>query len=82
MNRYIALFFTQYAVIKFHSHCEKNSVKSKTAPVPRKLSASCGICVRFEALTWEIVADAEDLEGCYECRGGEKSETYALVYKT
>ena len=35
------------------------------SPVPRELSASCGVCVRFEADSAPITAEHEDMERCY-----------------
>ena len=34
-------------------------------PVPRELSASCGVCVRFKAGSAPKTADHEDMERCY-----------------
>ena len=39
------------------------------APVPRKLSASCGTCVRFSLPFQEEWAE-EDLEAVYRCESG------------
>lgn len=67
MKNYIATFYTHYGALKFHKACAKIQVSSRQMPVPRKLSSSCGTCVMFETddRVEELVAQAEDLEGCY-----------------
>lgn len=47
MNSYIATFLSHYDACVFHSLLKDKNVRSKIMPVPRKLSASCGSCVRF-----------------------------------
>jgi hypothetical protein len=44
---YIALFFTTSAAIKFRRKLQKLNNPVEAMPVPRKLSSSCGIAVRF-----------------------------------
>ena len=34
-------------------------------PVPRELSASCGVCVRFETQNSPAADEHEDMENCY-----------------
>ena len=36
------------------------------SPVPRALSASCGVCVRFDGQGLGETAEASDLEGVYQ----------------
>lgn len=68
---YIATFFTHYGAICFGRKLEKEGHKTKMMPVPRKLSSSCGTCVRFEGeLTFEVQND-EDIEGLYRIDGDE-----------
>jgi len=69
LNSYIATFFTHYGAIKFDRDCKKNGVSSKMMPVPRKLSSSCGTCVKFEAENHDFFEIDEDLEGCYLIAG-------------
>ena len=45
-------------------------------PVPRKLSSSCGTCVRYMAENPNLNAMDEDVEGVYEKIG---SEEYQLL---
>ena len=69
MNSYIATFFTHYGAIKFDRDCKKNGVSSKMMPVPRKLSSSCGTCVRYQADGPLLEAMDADVEGVYEVIG-------------
>lgn len=36
------------------------------SPVPRALSASCGVCIRFDGQGLGETAEAPDLEGVYQ----------------
>lgn len=45
---YIVLFFTQSGAMKFEKILAKKNLKCTLMPVPRKLSSSCGISVKFE----------------------------------
>ena len=62
---YLATFYTHYGAMRFHKHCKKESIPAKMTPVPRELSASCGVCVRFEAASASDIAKHEDMECCY-----------------
>ena len=62
---YLATFHTHYGAIKFNKHCGKNGITSKMSPVPRELSASCGVCVRFTAAVAPEKPEHEDMEACY-----------------
>lgn len=44
---YIVLFFTQFGAIKFEKSLSKKNIQGTMMPVPRKLSSSCGISVKF-----------------------------------
>ena len=46
---YIATFFTHFAAVNFSRHLKGTEKKPMLMPVPRKLSSSCGTCVRFHA---------------------------------
>ena len=47
MSEYIATFFSHYDALTFYNFLKEKSVTAKLAPVPRKVSASCGTCVFF-----------------------------------
>ena len=62
---FLATFFTHYGAMRFHKFCVKEGITSKMAPVPRELSASCGVCVRFEGVRAPKAAEHEDMDRCY-----------------
>jgi len=65
LMEYLATFYTHYGAMRYHKHCVKESIPSKMAPVPRNLSSSCGVCVRFEAAHAPKIEAHEDMECCY-----------------
>lgn len=71
MNKFLATFYTHYGAMKFNKTCQELSVLSTLMPTPRKLSASCGVCVEFEACSCGfLIADPpEDMENCYLSKG-------------
>ena len=46
---YIATFFTHFGAQSFYTAMKHQDPAARMMPVPRALSASCGICVSFEA---------------------------------
>ena len=47
MNNYIATFFSHYDALTFYNLLKERGIVAKLAPVPRKVSSSCGTCVSF-----------------------------------
>jgi hypothetical protein len=62
MTRYIATFHTHLAALTTSRALEARGVSARMAPVPRKLSSSCGTCVRYEAETPCLDSMDEDME--------------------
>jgi hypothetical protein len=60
----------------FHKHCEKENIPSKLAPVPRELSSSCGVCVKFKSDS-PPGREQEDMENCYAV---SDESTYVPLY--
>jgi hypothetical protein len=57
--------------VKFRRKLQKINIPVEAMPVPRKLSASCGIAVRFTWLTeLESLLD-EGIEKVYACNANE-----------
>jgi len=48
MNKYIATFFSHFGAMTYFKELEKLGIPAKLMPVPRKVSSSCGTCVRYE----------------------------------
>lgn len=70
---YIATFFTHYGAQTFHKLQKKRDNSAELMPVPRALSAACGICVAFDADSTELIKanQPEDLEGLYTYSNGK-----------
>ena len=62
---YLATFHTHYGAMCFQKYCEKNGIAAKMTPTPRELSASCGVCVRFDSTVAPDAQDHEDMDRCY-----------------
>lgn len=69
--RFITTFHTHFGAQSFSRFLKKEQIACQMMPVPRQLSASCGICVAFEDDMTELIrADIpEDMEGLYEVNG-------------
>ena len=72
----IATFHTHLGALRFQRKLEKLGIEAVLAPVPRKLSASCGTCVRF-AVNFDPEWADEDMEAVYSSEHGD----YALVFE-
>lgn len=71
MTENFATFYTHLGAIQFHKAITALGIKAVMMPVPRKLSASCGTCVRFRGDFREEWA-SEDLEAVYLHEGDQK----------
>jgi len=58
MNTYVATFFSHFGAMMYFKEIKKQGIAAKLMPVPRKVSSSCGTCVRYEN------AAAVDLDDC------------------
>ena len=76
MREYIATFHTHLSALLTSRALTAVGAKAQMMPVPRKLSASCGTCVRYLAEEPNLSAMDEDVEAVYEKIG---SEEYTLL---
>ena len=76
MREYIATFHTHLSALMTSRALTNLGVRAQMMPVPRKLSSSCGTCVRYMADQPHLDAMDEDVEGVYEKIG---SEVYTLL---
>ena len=76
MNEYIATFHTHLSALLTSRTLAGAGVKAQMMPVPRKLSSSCGTCVRYLAEAPHLDAMDEDVEAVYEKIG---KEDYSLL---
>ena len=70
MSRYIATFHTHLSALLTASGAE-----ARMMPVPRKLSASCGTCVTYQAAAPLLDKMDADVERVFQVDG----ETYTLL---
>ena len=66
MREYIATFHTHSAALMTSRSLTALGIRAQMLPVPRKLSSSCGTCVRYTAEDPNLNAMDEDVEGVYE----------------
>jgi hypothetical protein len=74
----VAAFHVTYSVLKAEKLLREREVTVKLIPVPRQISSSCGIALRFDcrslALVLEVIAPVTaDMEGIYR---REDDESY------
>ena len=62
---YIATFHTHLAALKSHRSLKAAGNAARMAPVPRKISSSCGTCVFYEAADPCYDLLDEDTEAVY-----------------
>ena len=72
MKEYIATFHTHLSALMTSRALTDLGVQARMMPVPRKLSSSCGTCVRYLAEDPNLSAMDEDVEAVYEKIGKEE----------
>lgn len=65
MNRYVATFHTHVSALMTCQALKRLRVAAHMAPVPRKLSSSCGTCLFYEAEEPHLDSMNEDVEDVY-----------------
>ena len=66
MREYIATFHTHLSALMTNRSLRALGIQAQMMPVPRKLSSSCGTCVRYFSDEPNLDAMDEDVEGVYE----------------
>lgn len=74
--RYLAMFHTHMSALRTKEKLAGAGVQARLAPVPRKLSASCGTCVLYMAEEPYLQYMDGDVESVYRVLGDEE---YALI---
>lgn len=72
----IATFHTHFGALSFHKKLKGLGDIAVMMPVPRKLSASCGTCVKF-SLPFDQAWANEDLDAVYFHEAGD----YRLLFQ-
>ena len=70
MSGYLATFHTHAGAIVGHRALGRAGIPACMMPVPRRVSSSCGTCVRFEAETPDPALFTQDLEAIYREENG------------
>ena len=65
MKKYVATFYTHLAAIRTQRALSALGLSARLAPVPRRLSASCGTCVLYCADAPHEEWMAPDTQGIY-----------------
>ena len=73
----VATFLTHFGALTLQRTLKKAGTPASMMPVPRSLSASCGVCVRFTAPDPEAARGTEDLEAVDE----EDKQGYRLLFR-
>lgn len=68
MQTYIATFFSHFGAIRFHRELKEQGIAGRLMPVPRRVSSSCGTCVKYEAES-DTVVRGDDLEQLFLVEG-------------
>ena len=76
MREFIATFHTHLSALMTSRNLNAKGAKAGMMPVPRKLSSSCGTCVRYLAEEPMLEAMDVDVEAVYEVTG---KETYSCL---
>lgn len=50
----VITFHTTSAAMAMEKYCNENSIKGRLIPVPRQLSAGCGLAWRMEPADYEV----------------------------
>lgn len=74
MKRYVATFHTHLSAMMTGKNLEKNSITFSFEPVPRKLSSSCGTCIRFTSDNESLELMDRDCEAVYEILGEKNNK--------
>ena len=72
MREYVATFHTHLSALMSSRSLTALGAEAQMMPVPRKLSSSCGTCVRYRSEEPHPEAMDEDLEAIYERIGDEE----------
>ena len=72
MKDFVATFHTHLSALMTSRNLQKSGVNARMMPVFRKLSSSCGTCVRYMAEEPLLEAMDVDVEAVYEVTGKEQ----------
>lgn len=76
--RFVATFHTHLSAMRTQRALSAAGARAALAPVPRRLSASCGTCVRYEAEDACLACMDADVDRVYAADGADE---YELLYE-
>lgn len=76
MDTYIATFFSHFGAVRFGRQLRQLGINHTLMPVPRRVSSSCGTCVRFQAAEVPEV-ETDDLERLFRQTGDSYEEIFS-----
>ena len=80
MNEYIATFHTHLSALMTSRKLTGMGITARMMPVPRKLSSSCGTCVRFiyegDIMEYAQNMEQDDLDIVYLVEGDDYLPKY------
>ena len=79
MREFIATFHTHLSALMTSRNLNAKGAKAGMMPVPRKLSSSCGTCVRYWAQDPCLSAMDADTEAVYQILA---PDTYTVILQT
>ena len=62
-NYRIITFHTTSAAMAMEKYCNENAIKGRLIPVPRQLSAGCGLAWRLEPADYEVSVNGIEKSG-------------------
>lgn len=78
MEQYVATFHTHLAALRSCNALKKAGISgARLAPVPRRLSSSCGTCVFYEGAEAMLSCMDADVEAVYRWEG----KSYSLIHQ-
>ncbi len=75
MSSFVATFHTHLSAMLTCQTLTDKGISARMAPVPRKISSSCGTCVFYEAEDSCLDCLDEDTEAVYRIKG----DTYEMI---
>ena len=77
MDAYLATFFSHFGALRFGRQLRALGVDHALMPVPRRVSSSCGTCVRFTAEALPPDLDTGDVERLFQESDGRYTELFS-----
>lgn len=75
---YIATFHTHLSALRSCAALKSRGINGRLAPVPRRISSSCGTCVLYQGEDMALEAMDRDLEAVWQAEAGE----YTCLYQS